>query len=356
MEGYVDRAGLVQQIPQGIPPDRLIAYTNEAEAQEALEGGTITAFTVIPEDYIETGELIYVHPEANPIVPKGQPWVMRWILLVNLVEGDLERAARLWEPMEVEAIDAAPELPQDAAEEEEDSPARFTIPYATTILLYVVIMLSASLLLSSVNDEKKNRVMEILMQSLHPRQLLTGKIIGLGLAGLLQAAIWLGTSYFLIRLGRQPLDIPSSIQLPLSILGWAMAFFLLGYVVYASLMAALGALVPNIKEASQATFVIIVPMIIPMALSSILIENAHGTLAVVLSLFPLSAPVAMMLRLTVGGVPLWQPALAMALMALTAVFIVRAVARMFHAQALLSGQPFSVRRYFAALVGRAREE
>jgi len=81
-------------------------------------------------------------------------------------------------------------------------------------------------------------------------------------------------------------------------------------------------------------------------------EAPHAALPTALSLFPLTAPVVMIMRLTIGGVPFWQPLLAAGLMALTAVFVVRSVANMFRAQTLLSGQPFSARRFYKALLGR----
>jgi ABC-2 type transport system permease protein len=84
--------------------------------------------------------------------------------------------------------------------------------------------------------------------------------------------------------------------------------------------------------------------------SLILAVRPHSPLAVGLSIFPLSAPVMMITRLTVGNVPLWQPILAAVLTIIMAVLIIRAVARMFRAQMLLSGQPFSIQRYAKALI------
>jgi ABC-2 type transport system permease protein len=186
-----------------------------------------------------------------------------------------------------------------------------------------------------------------------PRQLLTGKIIGLGIAGLVQAVIWLGTSYVLLRLSGRTFQLPSEINISISFLTWGIVFFLLGYAVYASLMAGLGALVPNLREASQATIVIMIPMMIPMMLSNTVFAQApNGVLAVVLSLFPLSAPIAMLARLSMGGVAWWQPIAAAVLLALTALVILRAVARMFRAQSLLAGQGFKLNLYFRALLGR----
>jgi ABC-2 type transport system permease protein len=207
-------------------------------------------------------------------------------------------------------------------------------------------------LLNSVSKEKGNQVIEVLLLSTSPRQLLAGKIIGLGVLGLVQTAIWIGTSYSLLALSGRNMSLPAAFALPPSLLIWGLVFFLLGYAVYASLMAGLGALVPNLREASQAVITVIWPLMIPMFLYVALLEYPHGALAVGLSLFPLTAPVAMMTRLAATTVPWWQLLLAVVILAATAVLVVRGVAGMFHAQTLLSGQPFSARRFFRALAGR----
>jgi len=348
VEGYVDHSGLVKVIPEDIPSNILVAYPDEASARQALSDGEIAAYYVIPADYIVSGDLIYINPTYSWTSSKGQAWVMRQTIRANLLDNDPERIQRFWNAMDVEMKALAPSQKRD-----EDNPLTFVVPYATMMIFYVVILMSSSLLLNSVTVEKQNRVMEILMSSIRPSQLLSGKIVGLGITGLLQTVIWFGTSFTLLRLSGRTFDLPSGFELPPSILVWGIVFFLLGYAVYASLMAALGALVPNLKEGSQSTILVIWPTIIPMFLVSILIEQPHGALATGLSLFPLTAPMTMMLRLSVGGVPWWQPLLAAGLLLITVYFILRAVARVFRAQYLLSGQTFSAKRFLGALLGRA---
>jgi ABC-2 type transport system permease protein len=191
------------------------------------------------------------------------------------------------------------------------------------------------------------------MVSVTPRQLLTGKIIGLGLVGLLQTIIWVGTGRILLAQSGSVFSLSSAFQLPASFLIWAVIFFLLGYTVYASLMAGLGALVPNMREASQATILVIFPLIIPIFLLSILINDPNGMLAVILSLFPLTSPVTMMLRLSAISVPFWQTLLSAGLLVATDILVLRSVAHMFHAQTLLSGQTFSRKLFIDALLGRS---
>jgi ABC-2 type transport system permease protein len=344
-EGYVDQSGIIRRIPESIPPGALAAFPDEAAARRALDSGEIAAFYIVPDDYLHTGEIAYVRPDFNPLTGRDQSALFRWVVRVNLAGGDEMLANLVNGPLEIEEVSLAAEPQRD-----EDNPLTFWVPYAVTIIFYAVILGAASLLLNSVSKEKENRVIEILMMSVTPRQLLAGKILGLGVVGLLQTVIWVGAGYTLMNLSGQTFSLPAAFQLPASFLAWGIVFFLLGYTVYASLMAGLGALVPNLREATQATIVVIFPLIIPMFLISVLIEEPHGALAVGLSLFPLTAPVAMMTRLSAGGVPLWQPALAAGLLAVTAALIVRAAAGMFRAQALLSGQAFNLKVYFMALL------
>lgn len=196
--------------------------------------------------------------------------------------------------------------------------------------------------------------MEILMVSISPRQMLVGKIVALGAAGLIQVVVWVGTVLALINLGGQTFALPPGFAIPASILAWGAVFYLLGYAVYGSLMAGVGALTSRMKEAGQASFLILSPLMVGylIGLLAPLAEETTGLLPVALSMFPLTAPVLMMMRLADGSVPLWQLLLSAALMLGTAYLIIRAVAAMFHAQNLLSGQSFSAKRFFRALLGR----
>jgi len=347
LEGYVDLAGLVDAVPADVA-GRLRAYPSEAAARQALQSAEVSAFYIIPADYVRRGDLIYIRPDFVAFSPEGQSWVMRWVLLVNLLGGDVRRAQQVSNPMDltVTALTSATERDIGLGWE-------YWIPYATCMILYMTIIMSSSLLRSSTGNERKNRTLEILVSSVHPRQLLTGKVVGLGIVGLVQTAVWVGGGYALLRLGGGTIGLPGAAQLPLAVVAWALVFFLLGYAVYASLLAGLGALTgPNAMGSSTADFVIIWPMVIPLFFISLILQRPDAVISVALSLFPLTAPIAMMIRLAVGAVPAWQTLLAAGLMVVTAVLVLRAVSRVFRAQMLLSGQEFTFKGYLAALVGR----
>ena len=137
---------------------------------------------------------------------------------------------------------------------------------------------------------------------------------------------------------REALALPPGFAL------WALLFFLGGYVVYSSALGALGALAPNMREGSQFTFVFLLPLLTPVWLNAIFTEQPDGLLATILSLFPLTAPTAMVARLAAGGVPFWQAAVSLIGLAVTAYFFVILATRFFRADTLLSSGSLSWRR------------
>jgi ABC-2 type transport system permease protein len=228
----------------------------------------------------------------------------------------------------------------------------FFLPYAITFLFYIVILSASSLLLNSITNEKQNRVMEILMTSVTPTQMLTGKIIALGLAGLLQTVVWLGAGILMLRYSGSAFALSSAFQLPITVLIWGIIFFILGYSLYASLMAGIGALVPNMREASQLTTIVILPMVVPLIFITTLIQSPDSPLSMFLSLFPFTSPVSMMTRISASTVPFWQIAISIILLAATAVLLVRACAGLLRAQNLLSGRTVTAKDFLRALAGK----
>jgi ABC-2 type transport system permease protein len=350
VEGFVDYSGIVKEIPADIREDGvLFEYPDEASARSALEDGAITAFYIIPEDFVETGELIYIDPDLKPIDPEGQSWVMRRILTYHLLGADEELIEVFWMPLEIEWTP----LSEEAQRSDQDSAAPYAVSYAVMMVFYILILMSSSLFLNSMNNERKNRVMEVLMVSIDPLQLFTGKIIALGITGLIQAVTWLGTVYAVLSLFGRGFNLPPGFELPTSILAWGIVFFILGYAVFGSLMGVIGALAASPKEASQSTFIVIVPFVIPMMFNAVLIRQPFGLASTILSIFPLTAPIAMIARLPSADIPLWQPVLSAALLFLTAFFFVRGAARLIRVQNLLTGKRFTIKNFIQALLERS---
>ena len=350
-DGFVDPGGLIKAIPADFPSGLLVQYPDETAAKASLENGEISGYYLLPAGYVEEGQIFYITENYNLLRSTTEnSGEFNWVVDVNLLNGDANLASLVNHPYNVQDRSLAP---ASEPQVDESNTLAYWLPYGVAFLFYMIIIITSSLLLSNVSKEKENRVIEILLNSVTPTQLMTGKIIGLGLTSLLQVAILLLSGYFAVNLSGTALSLPSGFELPPSIIAWGILYFLLGYAVYASLMAGVGALAPNMREGSQLTIVVMLPLIAPLFFSSsVFMNEPNGTFATVFSLFPLSTPVAMMSRLAAGGVPWWQPPLAAVLLALTAVLVVRSVAGMFRAQTLLSGQPINVKNYLRALVGR----
>ncbi len=346
-EGLVDPARLVKDLPPWIASNHFTRYEDEADAREALYNGEIGAYYRIAADYLTSGKVTAYSLEINPLQSAGAD-VLRDAINYNLLGRDETLTRRVANPVEVQTAYLNGEPQRDP-----ENMLTFFVPYIVTILFYIVIFGSASMMLSSIAWEKQNRIMEILITSLTPTQLLTGKIIALGSAGLLQTVVWTAAGYGLLRLSGRMFELPAGFDLPPSILAWGVVFFLLGYALYASLMAGIGALVPGLREASQLTTLVVIPLMMPMLMIGLIINSPNGAAAVILSLIPLTAPVAVMMRLSVAAVPLWQLLLTVAIMALSVVWLLRFVAGLFRASNLLSGQGFSARRFLRALRGKS---
>ena len=350
-EGYVDQAGVIDELPEWIWENRFQEYPSTEAAQEATISGNISGYYVIHPDFIKNGEIRYVRKDFNPMSALDITYLIKNIVNYNLLGSDQQRFDAYQDPVRVNYIDLDP----DEDERDQSNPFSFYLPYGVTMLFYVLLLTSATLMLNSVAKEKENRMMEILMSSTKPRQIFTGKILGLGLVGLLQMMVWMGSALVMLRLGGTTLNIPANLQLPLEIFFWGIVFFILGYLLYAAIMAGVGALVPNIREASQATFLIVLPIMVPLLMIGMIINEPNATLPVILSLIPFTAPNTIMTRLAAGSVPLWQLLLSIGIMILTTIVIIRAVSGMFRAQLLLTGKKFSFGLYFKALLGRELE-
>jgi len=361
VEGYVDPAGRIQMVPPELEA-YLLAFDSEPAAQSAMQSGEIAAYYLISEDYLASGEIIYVYPDSQSYLADGQDWIILRTLYFNLLDGDQALTDLVWNPIrEMKEINITPQAASADASSEclrpgtacNSSETIRMIPALMVAIFYIALMASSSMLFNSIAAEKENRTIEVILLSINSRELLAGKIIALGIAGLLQTVMWLTSIYIIFNLGGSTLHLPEGFSFPVSIILWSVIFFLGGFALFASLMAGAGAMVPKLKEAGVASFIAMMPLLIGymIGLMAPLVGHTQDLLLVFLSLFPLTSPVVMVMRMTDGTVPLWQIVFSAVLLYVTAYLIFRAVAAMFHAQNLLSGQPFSVKRYLRALVG-----
>ncbi len=343
--GYVNQTDLIQTVPDSIPNDLFKPFPDPQAAETALIQGDIGAYYIISPDYRETGQVQRISLRLT-VNPPDVRWFNRLLQANLLPEADPDLLDRLRRPFNA----AGPDFVNTATQAQTEGGGMQMVPFVVTIAIIIPLFSGAGYLFQSLAQEKSNRVMEILLVSLRPVQLLAGKLLGLGALTLLQYALWiiLGGAGLLIT-GQDVGQLLAGVHLPPQQLVLMVPYALGGFLLYAALMAGIGALARDVEDGRTWLFIISLPMMIPIYLGVAISGNPNGTLAMVLSLIPLSAPVAMLLRMTSTIVPGWQITLSLILLLLTGLGTVWLMARLFRVQTLLSGESLSARRMWAAL-------
>lgn len=233
-------------------------------------------------------------------------------------------------------------------------------------VIYIAMFIYGAYVMHGVMEEKQSRVLEIVVSSVRPFELLMGKVLGIGAMGLLQMGAWV---VFMIGLtlsagGMASIFLdPSDFNLPEGVSGeelaaaadiglpqlapelfaWFLLFFLGGYLLYSSLFAAIGASVEHQQDAQSLMFPVTILIIIPMLFISVIVESPNSTLAVTLSMVPFFSPVLMVLRIAVTQVPFWQVLVSFLLLCATFVGAIWICGRIYRVGILMYGKKPTLR-------------
>jgi ABC-2 type transport system permease protein len=342
---YVDEAGLIQSLPEDIPAGRLVAYPDREAAHAALAADEIDSYTIISRDYIQTGSITIVQADYNPLASTSED-IFQHIIAYNIT-GDATLTATIRDPLpELQSQSSAPPSP-DSERRPESEALAFIVPFAVMFVFFMLIVMGGGYMLESVSREKENRTVEILLVSINPKQIMIGKIVGLSAIALLQMVIWSVGGILALGQADQFIEGASAFQFPPGFLIYALGFFLLGYLMYASLLGAIGALAPSAKESGSLTFIVMLPLLVPLWFNQALVQNPHGTIAMIFSMIPFTAPVSMLTRLVISDVPAWQILTSLAGLAVMTYLMVSLAARFFRADTLLSFDPIKKERVLA---------
>lgn len=206
------------------------------------------------------------------------------------------------------------------------------------LVLFMAIAFYGGFLLVGVVEEKSSRVVEVLLSRLRASELLTGKILGIGLVGLAQLALVAGAALVLLRFGENP----SASTAPGTI-AWIVFWFVMGYGFYAVLFATAGSLVSRQEEAQSIQFPISAALIVAYLVAMQAARSPDGIATLIGSLFPPTAPMVMIARIARGDVPWWQIALSVSLMVITVYGMVKLAGRIYAGAVLRFGGRLHVR-------------
>ena len=216
------------------------------------------------------------------------------------------------------------------------------ISIALVMLLYFALLMYGIITMRSVLEEKTTRTMESLISTVRPFQLLAGKILGVAAVAFTQFLIWMTAlalvftyGAFLSAMSGVPI---SGVHIPVSLLIYALIFFVLGYFMYASFYAAIGSACSNEQDAQQLQWPATLPLVFSVVIFGVVLSDPSSHASIVLSEIPLFAPILMTLRISVQTPPFWQIALSIALLIAAIVGVVWVSARVYRVGVLMYGK------------------
>ena len=303
--GYVDTVGgFSQDTSQG--KIELQSFETIDQANQGLLKKDIKGYIIISQDYLNTGTMNYYTLEKQLTPPIDIVAAIKNFLSSNLLTGKVppSTVALVEAPLNMASVRLTE---TGAISPEQGGFANLLIPGIFSMLLFFSIVFSSSYLIQSLGDEKESRLIEVLLSSVSTRQLLTGKVLGLGAAGLVQVVIWVISTPFIVGLASSSIGgFFASLKVEPSFLILCVVYFILGYLFFAVISMAVGAVSPSAREGQQFVTIFTLPAVAPLWFASAILLFPNNPVWVALTIFPITAPVTLMLRLGSTAVPAWQ--------------------------------------------------
>ena len=326
-----------------------IAAPSEAgvtELDQRLEDDEIAAYLILDDVTVSQGAFVYRSKD-------GPGRLFRALSERIVAEAALSaRLAGVEDPAGLRQLLGGGELEFEALREEDeasgiDEGVSIITGFAGAMLLYMSMLIYGSYVFRSVMDEKTNRVVEVVISSIRPWQLMLGKILGVGAMGLTQLGIWVafvavlalaGLPLAASRFSMENIDQLLSVLPGVGILGLFLLYFLLGYFLYSALFAAVGAMCSREEEAQQAQFPLILLLGVPLMLQLSTINSRGFEWLNWVGLFPFFSPILIFPRAAAGTVPGWMTALSLVLMAAAIVCTAWVAGRIYRTGILMQGK------------------
>lgn len=344
--GYIDQSGLLANpIPQPAAkwPERTIpmrAYPDEQVAKSDMQAGKIQAYFIIPADYLQSGKANEIYLKE----PKGMAiQQFNSFLEINLLAGqpaDISNRIMEGSQLTVQSTDKSRESSQNQI-------INIILPFLAGILFIVGMSTSSGYLLQAVVEEKENRTMEIMVTSVSPTQLMSGKIIADIAIGVTQLVVWSIFILLALLVGKNYVPWMSGLQFSGAMVGTLAAVMIPAFIMICGLMAAVGATVTEGSEGQQIMALFTIPIWIPYFFISTFIQNPNSPLAIALSFFPLTAPMTIAMRLGFTNIPTWQLIISEVILVLSAAGAVWLAGRAFRLGMLRYGQRLRWKEIFS---------
>lgn len=350
--GLVDEAGILDRsVFEGrdgalvwtANANDVVLYDNRGVATKDLESGRLRMLYVIEKDYLSSGEVRAIRSEKTPLLSMHGTTIeplLRSLLRKSLVAGHLDRDVeeRVLSPAYFIRSRLGPDGEQvTGVDETLDLLVRTTIPLFLGILLLTALLSASGYLVQTVATDKESKIVEVLLSSVTPEEILAGKLFGLGAAGLFQFAVW--SSMVVTVAIAASAALASIVSIPWQALAVAPLFFILGYLFLGSLMLATAALGANAAESQKLTMGWAMLAILPLMFLVVLLDDPNGILGQVMTWIPFTSPLTVIIRLAVesSGIAWWEVTGSMVVLLVSTWASIRIGARLFRVGFLLTG-------------------
>lgn len=346
----------------GVIPDtesfRFIPLKGEAGSTDVKSffdqaGNSMSALVVIPANVLDSAKVnIYSKSTVNmALVSHVTESLNDTLTAVKIASMGVPNLDKMVKEAQVDIDVNSVKLSDDGTESEASTTAAMVLGMVLAFITYMFVLTYGAMIMNSVIEEKTNRIVEVIVSSCKPFQLMMGKIIGVALVGLTQFLIWailisVAVGGLGISLANDPMsdlavvfNAIQSVNL-VSIFTCFVVYFLGGYLLYASLFAGFGSAVDQASDASQFTSPIIIVMVVALYAGIGCMENPNGSMAMWCSMIPFTSPIVMMVRLPYD-VPFWQIAVSVALLYGTAFGLVWVSSRIYRIGILRYGKKFT---------------
>jgi len=303
--GYVDQVGIFDAYTdQGLI--QFIPFISEEDAISALVQGDISEIILIPADYYTKISIQRFTMTKELETPFGKKYAIESFLTRNMLKDDIpaDKIETILSPLQLTTT----RLDEDGSvSDSQSNMGNIIIPGIYAFLLSMALMFGSNLLISGLGEEKESRLIEVLYSSVSVSQMLTGKVLALGAAGLLQVILWLLSAPLLLNLASSTFGgLLMAIQIPSNFIVFGVVYFVLGYLLFSILAVTIGGVVSTAADGHNLSMLYVMAGYIPLWTFGAFISFPDSPIWVILSIFPITAPTQTMLRLGVSDIPAWQ--------------------------------------------------
>ena len=347
--GYVDLAGVITTVTQlpsnksGPQPIVMRAFADEVLARAALNDEQIQAYYVLPADYLTSHktQLIYWDKAPSDSAQRDFDNLIRANLVASLPQ-DVEQRAQDGVELTARSTDGQQEVSGNSI-------INIFVPFFIGMFFIIVVLSSGTYMLEAVTDEKENRTIEVMTTSLTPGQLIGGKAVGLMAVALTQIGILAITIVLALAIGAQFIDALRAIRIPWSMFFTLAMFFVPTFALIAGMMITIGSMVTEMRQGQQIAGALNMLFTLPFFFIVVFFSAPNSTLATILTIFPTTSFLTVMLRWSMTTIPMWELIVGWIGVVVSAIVMIWVASRVFRMGMLQYGQRLSVKTVMRAL-------